>query len=93
MIFPLIVLEEELPVLFIKRLDDRKLVRFELLVFRGVGIIMSPLSERNVFTEQEDEAAVHLIKVIDNFDKIKYNGHEQCLLCVMLCLAILLYTK
>ena len=67
---------------FIKRLDDRKLVRFELLVFRGVGIIMSPLSERNVFTEQEDEAAVHLIKVIDNFDKIKYNGHEQCLLCL-----------
>ena len=93
LVFPFIVLEEELPVLFIKRLDGRKPVRLKLLVFRGVSIIMSPLFKRDKFAEQKDEGAVHLIKVIDNFDKIKYNSHEQCLLCVMLCLAILLYTK
>jgi hypothetical protein len=71
-------LEEELPVLFIKRLDDRKFVCFKFLVFGGMGIIMSPLFQGDEFADIEDEPAIYLIKVIDYFKKIKYNGHEQC---------------
>ena len=47
-IFPMIVFEKELPILFDKGFDDRKLVDFEFLVLRRMGIIESPLFERNI---------------------------------------------
>lgn len=42
-VFPLIVFEKELPVLSEERLDDRKPVHFEFLIFRRMQIVISPL--------------------------------------------------
>ena len=56
-ILPEIVLEEELPVLFDERLEERETVSGKLLVFRGVGIIESPLLERNISADEVQEPA------------------------------------
>ena len=40
--------------------DDRELVREELLVFRAVKLLMSPLLERDVSTEKENKPAEEL---------------------------------
>ena len=56
-ILPEIILEEELPVLFDEWLDDREAVSGKFLVFRGVGIIESPLLERNVSADEIQEPA------------------------------------
>ena len=47
-IFPLIVFQKELPVLFNKGFDNRKFVNLEFLVLGGMGIIESPLLQRYV---------------------------------------------
>ena len=47
-VFPLVVLKKELPVLFDKGFDDRKLIDFKFLIFWRMGIIKSPLFERNI---------------------------------------------
>ena len=47
-ILPEIVFEEELPVLFDEGFDNRELVDLEFLILRGVGIVKSPLLERDV---------------------------------------------
>lgn len=49
---PLVVFEEKLPVLLDEWLDQRELVNLEFLVLWGVGIIMSPLLERNIFADK-----------------------------------------
>lgn len=51
-IAPGVVLQEELPVLLDKRFDDGELVHFELLVFRRVRVIKSPLLERDVSADE-----------------------------------------
>ena len=51
-IAPGVVLQKELPVLFDKRFDDRELIHFELLVFRRVRVIKSPLLERDVSADK-----------------------------------------
>ena len=51
-ILPEIVFEEELPVLFNEGFDNREFVDFEFLVLRGMGIVKSPLFERDVSAEE-----------------------------------------
>ena len=45
--------------------DQRKLVDLELLVFGGMGIIKSPLLERDVSADEHDQPAVLLVKVLN----------------------------
>ena len=47
-VFPPIVFEKELPVLFDKGFDDRKLINLEFLILGRVGIVKSPLFKRNI---------------------------------------------
>ena len=51
-ILPLVVLEQEFPVLFFERDDKGWLVNRELLVLRGMGIVKRPLLERNVSADK-----------------------------------------
>lgn len=51
-VLPVVVLEEKLPILFDKGLDQRELVNLEFLILWGVGIIMSPLLKRNIFADK-----------------------------------------
>ena len=67
-ILPKIVLEEELPVLFDERLNDGEAIRSKLLVFRGVGIIESPLLERNISADEVQEPANRFILFL-NYSK------------------------
>jgi len=55
------------PVLFDEWFDDRKFVREELLVFRAVKFLMSPLLERDVSTEKENKPAEELSCVCIHF--------------------------
>lgn len=56
-IFPEVELEEELPVLFDEGLDDGEAVSGKFLVFRRVGIIESPLLERDISADEVQEPA------------------------------------
>ena len=64
-VFPLIVFEKELPILFYKSSDDRELVNLEFLVLWRVGIVESPLLERDISADKVNKAAVLLIKVLN----------------------------
>lgn len=64
-ILPLIVFEKELPVLSDKGFDNGELVHFKLLIFRGMGIIESPLSERDVSADEVNQPAVLLVEVLN----------------------------
>ena len=46
--------------------DERKLINFELLIFRGMGIIESPLPERDIPADKVNQPAVLLIKILNN---------------------------
>ena len=46
--------------------DKGKFINFELLVFRRVGIIESPLLKRNISADKENQPAVLLIKILNN---------------------------
>jgi len=52
LVLPLVVLEQELPVLFFKRDDERRLVNRELLVLRGTAVIKRPLLKRDVSADK-----------------------------------------
>lgn len=52
-----IVFVPELPVLLDKRLDNRELIRKELLIFWTVKFIMSPLFERDISADKENKLA------------------------------------
>ncbi len=45
--------------------DERELVNLELLVFRGMGIIESPLFEWDISADEVDQPAVLLVKVLN----------------------------
>ena len=51
-VFPLIVFQKELPVLFVECFDDRELVNLKFLVPGRMGIIESPLSERDISADK-----------------------------------------
>ena len=51
-ILPEIVFEEELPVLFNEGFDDREFVDPEFLILRGVGVVKSPLFERDISADE-----------------------------------------
>ena len=51
-ILPEIVFEEELPVLFHEGFDDREFVDPEFLILRGVGVVKSPLFERDISADE-----------------------------------------
>ena len=57
--------ETPVPVILVD-LDFGKFINFEFLVFWGVGIIISPLLERDVSADKADEPAVLLVKVLNN---------------------------
>lgn len=61
-----VVFVPELPVLFEKRFDDRKLIGKELLVFWAVELIMSPLFQRNISANKENKPADLLILFLNN---------------------------
>ena len=67
-ILPEIVFKKELPVLFDERLNDGEPVSGKLLVFRGVGIIESPLLERNISADEIQEPANRFILFL-NYSK------------------------
>ena len=67
-ILPEIILEEELPVLFDEWKNDWQAVSGKLLVFRGVGIIESPLLERNISADEVQEPANRYILFL-NYSK------------------------
>ena len=47
-VFPLVVFKKKLPVLFDKGFDDRKLINLEFLILWRMGVIKSPLFERDI---------------------------------------------
>lgn len=51
-VFPLVIFEEELPVLLYEGFDDRRPVDGKFLVFGGMGIIKSLLFEWDVSTDE-----------------------------------------
>ena len=67
-ILPEIVFKKELPVLFDKWLDDGETISGKLLVFRGMGIIESPLFKRNISADQIQEPANRFILFL-NYSK------------------------
>ena len=67
-IFPEVVFQEELPVLFEEGLDDREAVSVEFLVFRGVWIIEGPLLERDISADKVQEPANRFILFL-NYSK------------------------
>ena len=52
MIFPLIVFNKELPILFDECFDDRKFIDFEFLIFGRMGIIECSLFERDISADK-----------------------------------------
>lgn len=64
-VFPLVVFKKELPVLPDERLDDGQSVDGEFLEFRGMGVIESPLLERDVSADKMNQPTVLLIKVLN----------------------------
>ena len=64
-VFPLIVFEKELPILFNKSSDDRELVDLKFLIFWRVGIIESPLLEGDISADKINKPAVLLVKVLN----------------------------
>ena len=51
-VLPLIIFEKELPILFDEGFDDRKLINLEFLILWRVGIIESPLLERDISADK-----------------------------------------
>ena len=51
-IFPDVILKKELPVLFFKSFNDRKLIDFELLIFLGARIIEIPMLQRKISADK-----------------------------------------
>ena len=56
-VFPLIVFEKELPILFDKGFDNRELIDFVLLILWRMGIIESPLFERDISIDKVNKPA------------------------------------
>ena len=65
-VFPLIVFEKELPILFDESFYDRKLVNLKFLVLWRVRIIKSPLFERNISADKVNKPAVLLVKFLNS---------------------------
>lgn len=64
-------------------IDDLwELIHLEFLILGGMGIVKSPLLERNIFADKVDKPAVLLIKMMTQLKKIKYNVQEHCLILV-----------
>ena len=60
------VRDEEMPVPFLlDDLDLRKFIHFKFLIFGGMGIIESPLPERDISADEVDQPAILLIKVLN----------------------------
>lgn len=66
MVFIFEVRDEELPVpIVLTKLKHREFIGSEFLVFRGMGIIKSPLFERDIFADKSNEPAVLLVKKLN----------------------------
>ena len=61
-----VVLVPEQPVLLDERLDNRQLIRKELLIFWAVEFIMSPLFERDISADKKNKPADLLILFLNN---------------------------
>ena len=48
-----------------KSFDGRKFINLEFLVLRRMGIIKSPLFERNVSADKVNKPAVLLVKILN----------------------------
>ena len=64
-ILPLVVFKKELPVLFDKGFDDRKFINLEFLILWGMGIVKSPLFQRNISANKVKKPTVLLVKVLN----------------------------
>lgn len=64
-ILPLIVFKKELPVLPDKSFNDRKLINLKFLILWRMGVIESPLFERNISADKVKQPAVLLVKVLN----------------------------
>ena len=62
-----IVLRDELFVSLIMAevCHQRKFINFELLVFRGMEIIKSPLLEKDIFIDKVNKPAVLLVNILN----------------------------
>ena len=70
-----------------------KPIHFEFLIFRGMGIVESPLFERDISADKVNQPAVLQIKLMTKLNKIKYNVHEHCLLWIVKVWSLTLYQK
>ncbi len=60
------VRNEEMPVPFLlDDLDLREFIHFKFLIFGGMGIIESPLPERDISADEVDQPAILLIKILN----------------------------
>ena len=64
-ILPLIVFKKELPVLFNKGFDDRKLINFKFLILWRMGILKSPLFQRYVSADKVNKPTNLLMLVLN----------------------------
>ena len=73
--------------------DQREFINFELLVFGGMGIVKSPLLERDISTDKVYQPAVLLVTVLNYREQVLYNVHEHWLLSIMDVWSRTLYQK
>ena len=64
-ILPLIVFKKELPVLFDKGFDNGKLIDLKFLILWRMGIIESPLFQRNISADKVNKPADLLMLVLN----------------------------
>jgi len=76
-VLPLVVFDEELPVLFYEGNDDRGLIHRVFLVLWGMGVVISPLFQRNIPADKCKKPCDLLIKRLNSIDEKLYNVHEQ----------------
>jgi len=77
-VFVFKVRDKGLPVPFILTVANTgEFVCFELLVFWGVGIVESPMFQRDIFADKEDKPAILLVKRLNYREQIGNNIHKQ----------------
>jgi len=72
----LIVFKKELPVLSDKGFNDREFINCELLIFWRMGVIESPLLERNISADKIEKPADLFMLVLNKMNQIHYNVHR-----------------
>jgi len=67
-VLPLVVFDEEFPVLLYERDDDRRLIHRVFLVLRRMGVVISPLLEWDVLADKVQKPSDNGIELLNCID-------------------------